>query len=313
MPYYCAIPPIDQSVSRAGRGYGMGWNRLCGTATAARRVEMGCHPDQLHGGMDFAVAGGTPIVAPIPGRVILVSEESGPGYNRAMTGYGNSVVLQHDFALARPNEPLPGQRSIPPALPSPFWTTYNHMRDVPNVRVGQRVVPGDLLGYVGNTNNGSFPGMASHFHFEVRRRPPPSSYDNDTIDPLILWKSLGIDLIGSHQDGGRRTGGNLQIVQSGPSDCAGHASELSGFGDVVKTYVDPASKTLIYSSKGTTIPLVDVPQPPDYADVVYQGSAISPIVVVAAGTATALVLAALYKRRQKEKQIAGMRRLGGRR
>jgi hypothetical protein len=207
------------AVGHVGRGYGMGFNRLHTRA------------DQLHGGQDFMVGAGTPIHAALPGRVVLVSHNDGPGYNRAMTGYGNAVVLQHDFALPTPTVPLPGQTRPPTrGLPSPFWTSYNHMRDAPMVTVGQRVTAGTQLGVVGNTNNGAFPGMPAHLHVEVRKRAFPSSYDNDTIDPNLLWASLGIDLVGSHQEAQRRVGGTLQARAGGPSDCrAGQRSELAGF------------------------------------------------------------------------------------
>lgn len=218
MTLYCAIPPVDMAVGHVGRGYGMGWNRLHTRA------------DQLHGGQDFMVGPGTPIVAPLPGRVVLVSHNDGPGYNRAMTGYGNAVVLQHDFSLPIPTTPLPGEtRPSTRGLPSPFWTSYNHMREAPAVVVGQRVMPGTVLGYVGNTNNGAFPGMPSHLHVEVRKRMFPSSYDNDTINPDLLWASLGIEHTGAHREAGRMVGGVLQARAGGPSDCrSGQHSDLSG-------------------------------------------------------------------------------------
>jgi murein DD-endopeptidase MepM/ murein hydrolase activator NlpD len=285
------------AVGHVGRGYGMGWNRLHTRA------------DQLHGGQDFMVGPGTPIHAPLPGRVVLVSHESGPGYNQAMTGYGNAVVLQHDFALPVPTTPLPGQ-SRPPArgLPTPFWTSYNHMRDAPVVRVGQQVRAGDLLGYVGNTNNGSFPGMPPHLHVEVRKRAFPSSYDNDTIDPNLLWASLGIDLTGSHQEAGRRVGGTLLVRQGGPSDCGpGVASDLHGWlGEPVpaggqasagQQYVSPTTLSSKYNAGTTpaTIPDVD---PPDYSSIARSG--VSPAVVVA-GVVIGVGAAAISSRRNRRR------------
>jgi len=294
MTHYCAIPPVDMAVGHVGRGYGMGWNRLHTRA------------DQLHGGQDFMVGPGTPIHAPVAGRVVLVSHEDGPGYNHAMTGYGNSVVLQHDFALPIPTTPLPGQ-SRPPTrgLPSPFWTSYNHMRDAPLVRVGQTVRAGDLLGYVGNTNNGSFPGMPPHLHVEVRKRAFPSSYDNDTIDPNLFWASLGIDLVGSHQEAQRRVGGTLMIRSAGPSDCGpGVASDLHGWlgqptggqASAGEQYVSPVSIESKYApgSMPATVPDVD---PPDYK-AVQPSSGPSPVLIVG-GIVAAVGGAVLLSKKRK--------------
>ncbi len=208
---YCAIPPLDQAATRIGRGFGVGWNRA---HTAA---------NQLHAGLDFVADAGTPVVAPLPGDVVLVSHDSGPGYNRAMRGYGNAVVLEHRFDI--------------PGLPNPFWTSYNHMRDAPAVSVGQHVSKGTLLGHVGNTTNGSFPGMGAHLHNELRVRPFPSSYDRDTRDPSILYTALGIDWLGAHREVGRMVGGQMLVRQGGPSDCrAGITPTIAGLPDRRRYY-----------------------------------------------------------------------------
>lgn len=297
MTNYCAIPPVDMAVGHVGRGYGMGFNRLHTRA------------DQLHGGQDFMVGAGTPIVAPLPGRVVLVSRNEGPGYNRAMTGYGNAVVLQHDFQLPTPTTPLPGQTRPPTrGLPNPFWTSYNHMRDAPLVAVGQRVSAGTQLGVVGNTNNGSFPGMPSHLHVEVRKRMFPSSYDNDTINPDLLWASLGIDHTGAHREAERMVGGVLQARTGGPSDCrAGQHSELAGISRYLRglgdgghagageqPYVPPADLRSRYNGSATPPTTADV-DPPDYASVTTSGGSGSGPLIVGAAALVVLGLWAAQK------------------
>lgn len=293
MTLYCAIPPVDMASGHVGRGFGMGFNRLHTRA------------DQMHAGQDYMIGAGTPIVAPIPGRVVLVSEESGPGYNRAMTGYGNAVVLQHDFVLPVPTTPLPGQTRPPTrGLPTPFWTTYNHMRARPSVTVGQRVAPGTVLGYVGNTNNGSFPGMPAHLHVEVRKRIPPSSYDHDTIDPDLLWASLGIDHTGAHREAERMVGGLLQVRAGGPSDCrAGQHTELSAIERIYlgtagqagpgEQYVPPSALSPRYAP-GTTAPTTADVDPPDYAATTSSGGGSGAGIVI--GAAAAIGLLALWLR-----------------
>lgn len=278
MPNYCAIPPVDMATAHVGRGFGMGWDR--------RHTRM----DQKHGGMDFTVSAGSPIIAAVPGRVVLVGSDANRTVASAggLRGYGNSVVVE--------------TRGSIPGMPNPFYTLYAHMRAVPVVGVGQAVQAGTLLGYVGNTNNGQFPGMGSHLHFEQRRRAYPSSYDNDTIDPAIFWNAVGIDWIGNHQDAGRRTGGTLQVRVGGPSDCrAGGASSLSGL-DVIYgpftsgqaspgvQYIPPAALSPNYP--GTTGPGPEV-EPPEYEST-SSGSSSGGLVWLGVG---ALVIAALAKKR----------------
>jgi murein DD-endopeptidase MepM/ murein hydrolase activator NlpD len=58
-------------------------------------------------------------------------------------GYGNNVVINHGYG---------------------FETLYGHMSKF-NVRSGQRIKRGDVIGYVGNTGASTGP----HVHYEVRR------------------------------------------------------------------------------------------------------------------------------------------------
>lgn len=203
----CAIPPLDQTTVAIGRGYGLGYNR----ERTAR--------DQLHGGMDFVASSGTPVLAPVAGVVDFTSANTGTRINadsaragsvgqvRRMGGYGNAVVLRHDT-------PVPG-------LPSPFYTSYNHLSAIaPGIAPGAVVAPGTLLGNVGNTTNGQFAGMGAHLHMELRRVPFPGSYDRDTMDPSLLFTALGIDWLDYRREVERGVGGHLLIRAGGPSDPA---------------------------------------------------------------------------------------------
>lgn len=237
---YCALPPVDMTNVNCGRGFGVGWNRVCGAMRSdAARAAAGCHQDQLHGGQDFMVAANTPVVSIIPGTVVKVGLEGTPHFPATgLWGYGNCVVVEHRFTLPPPTTPLPGQ-SAPPrtGMPNPFWVLYAHFRAPPLVHVGQHVDAGTLLGYSGNTNNGSFPGMPAHLHVEVRGRAYPSSYDNDTINPDLLFNSLGIDRTGASLQAGRYTGGKLLVRAGGPSDCrTGQHTSLSGFERAFRAY-----------------------------------------------------------------------------
>lgn len=92
----------------------------------------------IHGynGVDLAAPVGTPILAAAEGDVIVAK---GSGYNG---GYGEYVVIQH------------GNGS---------QTLYAHQSDV-EVGVGQHVVQGQVIGYVGTTGKSTGP----HVHFEIR-------------------------------------------------------------------------------------------------------------------------------------------------
>jgi murein DD-endopeptidase MepM/ murein hydrolase activator NlpD len=299
MPNYCAIPPIDLTVGAIGRGFGVGFNR---SKTAA---------DQNHAGIDFVVDRNSPILATLPGRVVIKSTDTGPnvsapgpGQVRGMGGYGNAIVLQHNFNV--------------PGLPNPFWTLHAHMVRPSPLNVGDQVQPGTLIGNVGNTTNGRFRGMGAHLHFEVRVRMPPGSYDRDTVDPTVLFQAVGYQREGAVHESARIDGrtvvlprlnrGELELVRGGPSDCSlGQRSTVSGVsvadfaaetakGTTTGTStvgsgqkVDKAVLKPVYQSKGTTTLTVDPHSeefsPPDYASTVSQGSGVSTNTLIIAGAA----------------------------
>lgn len=281
MAVYCAIPPLDQAATRVGRGFGMGYNRA---RTAV---------DQLHAGQDFIADAGTPVLAPLPGRVVRISSDDRP--SPGMRGYGNAVVLEHDFDV--------------PGLPRPFWTGYMHLQRPPSLAVGTRVGTGALLGTVGNTSNRQFVGMGAHLHFEVRRRPYPGNYNRDTIDPLVLWRGLGLEQVGARRENERLVGGQLLVRQGGPSDCrAGIAPTIAGLGltpagGYGAAFIDPAALRDKYQSKGVSVTTETGPKfmPEDYSKVQQgpqEGSAAarSPWPVLAAVGALGAVL---YFRRRR--------------
>lgn len=88
---------------------------------------------KLHSGIDFAASIGTPIYATADGKVAVVDIK--------FSGYGKMVEIDHGFG---------------------YRTRYAHMHGF-NVRVGQQVKRGDLIGYVGNTGMSTAP----HLHYEV--------------------------------------------------------------------------------------------------------------------------------------------------
>lgn len=98
----------------------------------------GVRTQGIHGynGIDLAAPVGTPILASAAGEVIVAKEG---GWNG---GYGSYVVIQHDNGSQ---------------------TLYSHESSV-IVSVGQSVVQGQVIGYVGASGKATGP----HVHFEIR-------------------------------------------------------------------------------------------------------------------------------------------------
>ncbi len=89
---------------------------------------------KLHSGIDFSAPTGTPIYATGDGKVI-------PDNGLGGSGYGNFVIISHGFG---------------------YHTLYAHMSKI-NVKIGQQVKRGDIIGFVGSTGTSTAP----HLHYEV--------------------------------------------------------------------------------------------------------------------------------------------------
>ncbi len=101
----------------------------------------GVRTQGVHGynGVDLGAAAGTPFMASASGDVIVARAT---GWNG---GYGQYIVVRHDNGTQ---------------------TLYAHANQI-IVGVGQRVVQGQVIGYVGNTGRSTGP----HLHFEIRGGP----------------------------------------------------------------------------------------------------------------------------------------------
>lgn len=99
-----------------------------------------------HHGRDYGVPTGSSLVAPTKGKVVFAGKDS--------SGYGNLIKIQTDTGE----------------------TVYlAHLSQI-NVKVGQSVDPGQLIGKTGNTGNSTGP----HLHYEVREGSTP-------VDPLAFY------------------------------------------------------------------------------------------------------------------------------
>ncbi|MGB5402334.1 M23 family metallopeptidase [Robiginitalea sp.] len=101
---------------------------------------------KMHWGMDFTAPRGTPIYASGDGKITRAD-------NRA-SGYGKHIRLEHGYG---------------------YMTIYAHLSRY-NVKVGQQVKRGDLIGFVGSTGRSEAP----HLHYEVWK-------DGDRINPINFY------------------------------------------------------------------------------------------------------------------------------
>ena len=108
------------------------FNRVSSRFNLRRRISYYGNRVRPHKGTDFAAAVGTPILATAEGTIVKAS------YNR---GNGNYVTIKHNGI---------------------YSTQYLHMKKR-NVKVGQFVEQGDIIGWVGMTGNTSGPHVCYRF------------------------------------------------------------------------------------------------------------------------------------------------------
>jgi murein DD-endopeptidase MepM/ murein hydrolase activator NlpD len=101
---------------------------------------------KFHSGMDFTAPTGTEIYATGDGMIEKMS--------KSRRGFGNHIVIDHGFG---------------------YETIYAHMSKF-NVKKGQKVKRGDVIGYVGNTGTSTAP----HLHYEVWK-------DHKKINPINFY------------------------------------------------------------------------------------------------------------------------------
>lgn len=101
---------------------------------------------KMHWGMDFSAPTGTNIFATGDGVIVEVVN--------SRRGFGKHVVIDHGYG---------------------YETLYGHMSQI-DVRKGQQVKRGDIIGLVGNTGGSTAP----HLHYEV-------SKDGKKINPIYYY------------------------------------------------------------------------------------------------------------------------------
>ncbi len=101
---------------------------------------------KFHWGMDFTSPRGTPVYASGNGVVIRADNSA--------AGYGNHIRIDHGFG---------------------YESLYAHLYKY-NIRAGQRVKRGDLIGFVGSTGRSEAP----HLHYEIFK-------DGERINPINFY------------------------------------------------------------------------------------------------------------------------------
>jgi murein DD-endopeptidase MepM/ murein hydrolase activator NlpD len=101
----------------------------------------------LHNGQDIATQYGNKVIAPANGVVLVADKRD---------YYGNLLIIDHSFG---------------------YSTRYGHLASF-NVKEGDRVKRGQIIGYVGNSGRSSAP----HLHYEVRYNGKPQNPMNFIID-----------------------------------------------------------------------------------------------------------------------------------
>jgi murein DD-endopeptidase MepM/ murein hydrolase activator NlpD len=89
---------------------------------------------KFHNGMDFTAPAGTDVYS--TGNGIVVSVQS------SQRGLGKNIIIDHGFG---------------------YTSIYAHLSNF-NVRLGQKVQRGDVIGYVGSTGT----SIANHLHYEIK-------------------------------------------------------------------------------------------------------------------------------------------------
>ncbi|MEZ5925754.1 MAG: aminotransferase class III-fold pyridoxal phosphate-dependent enzyme [Hyphomicrobiaceae bacterium] len=138
---------LDRRMAEAGARYAIGLWGENRTVYKGDQFRSSASPEwrSQHLGLDLFVPAGTPVLAPLAGTVLSVSDNDLP-YD-----YGPTVMLEHECGAG-------GLR---------FWTLYGHLarETLTRVRPGQAVAAGERIGSIGTADENG--GWLPHLHFQV--------------------------------------------------------------------------------------------------------------------------------------------------
>lgn len=105
---------------------------------------------RFHYGMDFTAPTGTEVYSTGDGTIASIKS--------SMRGLGNHITIDHGFG---------------------YQTVYAHLNSFNNLRVGQKVKRGDVIGFVGSTGLSTAPHLHYEVHLNGNRVDPANYYFND--------------------------------------------------------------------------------------------------------------------------------------
>lgn len=163
--YYAAMPAIQPIKNDDLRRFASGYGMRIDPILKVRK---------MHYGSDFSAQQGTPIFATADG---VVSR-----HRKSNTGLGWSLKIDHGFG---------------------FETVYGHMSRF-NVKKGDKVKRGQVIGYVGNTGKSTAP----HLHYEVHVNGKPKNpvyyfyqdLNAKDFDEILRLSSIENQSLGSYSN-----------------------------------------------------------------------------------------------------------------
>ncbi|MDR6193933.1 peptidoglycan DD-metalloendopeptidase family protein [Siphonobacter sp. SORGH_AS_0500] len=135
---------VTQEIEAAGAVYGVGgYNEHRVLYRRSPHFQQAEEPREIHLGIDIWAKAGTPVAAPLKGRIHSFRDNANFG------DYGPTIILEHE---------LDGQ---------PFYTLYGHLSRTSLVgkEVGQQIQAGEVFSELGPfPENGDWP---PHLHIQV--------------------------------------------------------------------------------------------------------------------------------------------------
>lgn len=136
---------FDDWFSGQGASYGLGLYGEKRSVYATDQFADAASPERrvIHLGVDVFAPAGTPVHAPLPGRVRHLT------YNADPLDYGHTLILEHE------------------AADTVFFTLYGHLADtLPGLlQPGDRVAAGQVIAHLGDWHENG--GWAAHLHFQI--------------------------------------------------------------------------------------------------------------------------------------------------
>lgn len=164
------VEVLSESAGRCGAAVNtQGWTK---PVPAGISSPFGPRGGALHAGVDLSPPRGTAIRAVHAGTVVTMMCDVSVGTcdqdgSPSVGGCGWYVDIAH---------------------PGDIVSRYCHMLKQPEVRKGQTVAAGDVIGFVGTSGNSSGP----HLHFEIHTSR--AADNSDAIDPVPFMRSRGVTL-----------------------------------------------------------------------------------------------------------------------